>query len=189
MLKGFGALFLPSLRSMLTTSVADRIIMSIEGNGMDLAISKEGSESVASVELRDLFTPFEFSGDWTVSNTLVDGPIRDFNIIVRRSWGAARCKVVHLGAGEQTVEGLDTTKYDALALVCLRGAINVTSLWQQSEEAAEERQSAKTNFLAPRDCVVVEKDNAQSSVALMLQVDALADDSDFVVVYIAPHRS
>jgi uncharacterized protein len=59
----------------------DRHIMLLEGSGMRLDI-----EEAAAIDLLP-FRPAAFSGDWTVSGSLQDGPVRDFNLMVARQSG------------------------------------------------------------------------------------------------------
>lgn len=57
----------------------DRHIMVLEGHGMRLDCGAHGA-----IELAPL-VPRAFSGDWDVSGTLHDGPVRDFNVILDRA--------------------------------------------------------------------------------------------------------
>ena len=66
----------------------DRTLVLLEGGGMRLAGDGE------PLELRTPFEPIDFSGDLPLMCTLVAGPVRDFNLLVRR--GAARGNVVVL---------------------------------------------------------------------------------------------
>lgn len=62
----------------------DRHIMLLEGAGMTLDCREHGT-----VDLTKPFMPRSFSGDWDVSGALVNGPVRDFNLIVDRARVAA----------------------------------------------------------------------------------------------------
>jgi environmental stress-induced protein Ves len=64
----------------------DRVIVLLSGAGMRIA----GDAHAA--ELRAPFEPYAFSGDDVVSCSLVDGPVRDFNVMSRR--GLARSQLV-----------------------------------------------------------------------------------------------
>jgi environmental stress-induced protein Ves len=59
----------------------DRHIMLLEGEGMRLVTDEGGVIDLA------LHHPAAFSGDWTVSGKLIDGPVRDFNLMVARRFG------------------------------------------------------------------------------------------------------
>lgn len=67
----------------------DRHIMLLDGAGMTLDCAGHGM-----IDLRTPFEPRVFSGDWDVRGTLVDGPVRDFNLIVDRARAAATLEVV-----------------------------------------------------------------------------------------------
>lgn len=60
----------------------DRHIMALDGAGMILEGGPDGPISVAPA-----FSPATFSGDWPISARLLDTGFRDFNLIVRRSFG------------------------------------------------------------------------------------------------------
>lgn len=57
----------------------DRHIMLLSGNGMRLDCGEHGSLLLTKHE------PRSFSGDWKVTGTLLDGPVRDFNLMVDRA--------------------------------------------------------------------------------------------------------
>lgn len=58
----------------------DRIIMLLQGNGFCL----HGAAEQAVVLDKDL-VPFAFAGETTIECTLINGPVRDFNLMTRRS--------------------------------------------------------------------------------------------------------
>jgi environmental stress-induced protein Ves len=57
----------------------DRHIMLLEGAGMHLDCGEHGTIVLTRNE------PRAFSGDWDVTGTLVQGPVRDFNLMVDRA--------------------------------------------------------------------------------------------------------
>jgi uncharacterized protein len=57
----------------------DRHIMLLEGKGMQLEIAEADR-----IDLAVPYSPASFSGDWTVTGQLIDGPVRDFNLMVAR---------------------------------------------------------------------------------------------------------
>jgi uncharacterized protein len=73
----------------------ERHIMLLSGNGMKLEIA--GREAVV---LRP-HQPFSFSGDADVTARLTDGPVVDFNLIVRRDFGSGQLR---LQTGQETGE-------------------------------------------------------------------------------------
>jgi uncharacterized protein len=77
----------------------ERHTVVIEGEGMDL-ISQNGSKT----RLNHMI-PIIFSGDDDVRGELPFGPVKDFNLIVRRGYGA-----VKLAAGRFATRFLDTDR-------------------------------------------------------------------------------
>ncbi|AJF63835.1 HutD/Ves family protein [Streptomyces vietnamensis] len=65
----------------------DRIITVVEGPGMALTV--DGTEHVVDTR----YAPFAFSGDATTDCRLLDGPIVDFNVMVRRTEAKADVSV------------------------------------------------------------------------------------------------
>ncbi|WP_374651895.1 HutD family protein [Dongia sp.] len=78
----------------------DRQIMLVSGNGMVLSFNGDAPPAVISKPLR----PLGFKGEWATDCRLIDGAIQDFNVMVRRSWGAA------------AVNGFDLVKDQRLTL-------------------------------------------------------------------------
>ena len=70
----------------------DRHIMVIAGNGMML-----DAEEAGRIDLTRTLTPVAFAGEWSVNGRLLAGPVRDFNLMLRRE----RC------SGSLTVRRLD----------------------------------------------------------------------------------
>jgi environmental stress-induced protein Ves len=77
----------------------ERTIMLIEGRGMQLAV---GSNSPCRVDRP--FEPFLFSGDAPAECRLIDGPIRDFNLMVDRSVLRSRTEVWHLDSMPRPID-------------------------------------------------------------------------------------
>jgi hypothetical protein len=69
----------------------DRTIMLIEGAGMLLDFGGGRSHRIA-----ERFAPFQFAGEDAVDCRLIGGPIRDFNLMLRRASHAAEVHVVEL---------------------------------------------------------------------------------------------
>jgi environmental stress-induced protein Ves len=69
----------------------ERHIMTIEGHGMVLSGGPGGDIAVAPI-----LQPKSFSGDWPITARLINGPVRDFNLIVRRDFGEARLECLEL---------------------------------------------------------------------------------------------
>ena len=91
----------------------DRTIVIIAGAGMRL----DGDGHAA--ELRTPFEPYAFSGDDGVTFTLVAGPVRDFNLMLRRGRAHGRVSVVR-NAGMRIAPARFVVCYAAAgALECL----------------------------------------------------------------------
>ena len=58
----------------------DRGIVVVEGEGMDLTMGPEMQHRLAPLE------PFAFEGERAVTGRLINGPVRDFNVMVRRGF-------------------------------------------------------------------------------------------------------
>jgi uncharacterized protein len=72
----------------------DRWIMLIEGNGMELTIDGQARR------IADPFEPFAFSGDARTDCRLLAGPIRDFNLMMARSYARGGLRISRLVANE-----------------------------------------------------------------------------------------
>lgn len=66
----------------------DRTIMVIDGKGMELTVAGQAPQ-----RLDRCFLPFSFPGDAATECKLIDGPIRDFNLMVNRKNLTARTTV------------------------------------------------------------------------------------------------
>jgi len=93
----------------------DRWIMMVEGKGMELRISDLGTK-----RMEKPFEPLAFSGDAKTDCKLVDGPIRDLNLMVARNHARGDLQVVTLSAGETR-----TFDRDVAALHVLDGSIEL----------------------------------------------------------------
>jgi len=96
----------------------DRTILLIDGKGAILDFGRNGRAA-----LTDLFAPHDFKGEWAAACRLVDGPCRDFNIMVDRSRGSARTRIVTLDAGAATVVASGMTT----VLFALDGAVRAVA--------------------------------------------------------------
>ena len=88
----------------------DRWIMVIEGKGMTLTIDGLGTK-----RLDRPFEPLFFPGDAKTDCTLIDGPIRDFNFMIARSFGKGTLQVSRLTAGMAAPLGENTAAVHILA--------------------------------------------------------------------------
>lgn len=93
----------------------ERTIMLLEGNGMVLAF-----DQAPEVRLDRPYLPFTFDGAWRTDCRLIDGPVRDLNLIVDRKRARGTVEVAWLGRPVSQVRRADWTLVYALA-----GAIDV----------------------------------------------------------------
>ncbi|MFZ5790552.1 MAG: HutD family protein [Pseudomonadota bacterium] len=79
----------------------DRTIMLIAGNGMELRFADGRVE-----RLDRRFEPFTFRGEDALDARLIQGPVRDFNLMVRREALTAAVGVLALAQGRQALPAL-----------------------------------------------------------------------------------
>ena len=89
----------------------DRTIVLLSGNGMIL-------ESDTRFALSTKFEPHAFRGEEAIQATLINGPARDFNVMVRRGLAEAEAKVWRS-------ESRLTRHIDDAVFVCAQGAFQV----------------------------------------------------------------
>ena len=95
----------------------DRWIMVVSGNGMELTI-----EGLGAKRLDRPFEPLFFPGDAKTDCRLIDGPIRDFNFMIARSFGKGTLEVLQLTAGMAAPLGENTA-----AVYVLAGGVEIES--------------------------------------------------------------
>ncbi len=92
----------------------DRHIMLLDGNGMVLEGEPEGS-----IVLTEKYVPRSFSGEWNLHGRLVAGPVKDFNLMSRRS----SCRsTLHCEMMQSAVEVGPT--HGSLLIYILNGSMN-----------------------------------------------------------------
>lgn len=104
----------------------DRHIMALDGNGMALEGGPDGSIFVAPA-----FAPVEFSGDWKISARLLGGPLRDFNLILRRELGIGRLTSIVMAAPDQWPADGSTR-----LLYCISGKLTCNGQTLEKQDAA-----------------------------------------------------
>ncbi len=93
----------------------DRHIAVAQGVGMGLIV--DGAEEV---RMDRTSPPLSFSGDVTTTSRLLDGPIADLNLMVRRSRAVGRLTVTRVAEGQ-----LIALDRDTVAAVVLEGSVVV----------------------------------------------------------------
>ncbi|HEX5340329.1 MAG TPA: HutD family protein [Gammaproteobacteria bacterium] len=94
----------------------DRDIMLIAGRGMELGVPGQ-----APMRVDKPYRPLRFSGDTATHCRLLDGPVRDFNVMSVRGEIEHHCEVISGGASEATWERNSGT----LFCHCLHGTLIV----------------------------------------------------------------
>jgi environmental stress-induced protein Ves len=104
----------------------DRSIMLVEGKGFTLDFAESGTH-----HLTRSFEPLRFDGAWRTECTLIDGPVKDFNLIARKNvhavlavlrvtgaetLAAAPTTVLHLFRGQVSAAGSDLAAGDSLRI-------------------------------------------------------------------------
>ncbi len=77
-----------------------RTIMLLEGNGFILKCSDAEGRPKGGKRLDRPYEPYEFDGAWKTDCSLIDGPIRDFNLMVARDRIRGSLKVHRLASRE-----------------------------------------------------------------------------------------
>ena len=121
----------------------DRHIMMIEGGGMTLTGGPHGDITVSPA-----FVPRSFSGDWDIFGRLKSGPLRDFNLIVRRD---------KFASGLETVVLAEAAEFNAeagwLLLHVLDGNATVADFALQQGDSAVLNPGESARIAAPAGIV------------------------------------
>jgi environmental stress-induced protein Ves len=94
----------------------ERTIMLIDGGGMDLMVGNDAPRRIDRA-----FEPFIFSGEAPVDCRLIEGPIRDFNLMVDRSRLQSRMQVWR---EISVTRSIDLASADHI-LHCFEGAVDL----------------------------------------------------------------
>jgi environmental stress-induced protein Ves len=114
----------------------DRSIMLVEGKGFTLSFAEAGIHHLVRS-----FEPLRFDGAWRTECTLIDGPVKDFNLIARKDVhavldvlriadsealiAAAPTTVLHLFHGQVSVADRDLVAGDTLRIDGVAGPIQL----------------------------------------------------------------
>jgi environmental stress-induced protein Ves len=116
----------------------DRSIMLVEGNGFTLQSAEGGTHHLVRS-----FVPLRFDGAWQTHCTLIDGPVRDFNLIARKdvpavldvlrvtaseSLAPARTTVLHLFHGQVAAVGRNLVAGDSLRIDGATAPLELTAM-------------------------------------------------------------
>ena len=78
----------------------DRNLTMLEGNGIVLDAGDKGR-----FDIDEPYRPVAFSGDWRMEGRLIDGPIRDFNVMTARGKATAAVTMLDVGSNEISLSG------------------------------------------------------------------------------------
>jgi environmental stress-induced protein Ves len=91
----------------------DRTIMLIEGSGFTLDFDPKDSDGAPAKRIDGSYEPFLFDGGWKTNCTLIEGPIRDFNLMAAREAGPAEMTIARLDGGGVSIAAAKTVVFHA----------------------------------------------------------------------------
>jgi uncharacterized protein len=138
----------------------DRWIMVIEGAGMELMI-----EGMGTKRLDQFYEPLFFPGDVKTRCRLLSGPIRDFNFMIRRSYGRGLLQVFRL-----TAKAIAPSRDDVAAVHVLRGAAEletneIRDLAEGDSWISEQPRRAKVRGLSDAIVAIISIDTSSMVAA------------------------
>jgi environmental stress-induced protein Ves len=116
----------------------DRSIMLVEGKGFTLEFAEAGTHHLVRS-----FEPLRFDGSWRTNCTLIDGPVKDFNLIARKNVHAvldvlrvtanetvstASTTVLHLFHGKVSAAERDLVAGESLRIDNATGPVTLTAM-------------------------------------------------------------
>ena len=102
----------------------DRHIAVVQGVGIALSIAGEAEQRVVFGS-----AALTFAGDVVTTCRLLDGPVLDLNLMVRRGFGVGALLINHVPAGHSpTVDTLGGSHPHVAAIVVVQGLVHVESL-------------------------------------------------------------
>lgn len=129
----------------------DRHIVLLDGAGFAMTLDDARTHA-----LDVPFVPFAFAGEAKISVGLIDGPTRDFNLMVQRATGRGEVRVLH-GPGEHHLNDTVVLVYAA------RGSIGVAGAVLQPGDACR----SETSAIGPMTL-------HEGSVALVVDIERFA---------------
>ena len=99
----------------------------LDGNGFTMTLDDDRVHALATP-----FAPFAFAGEARVAVTLVDGPTRDFNLMVRRAWAHGDIRVWR-EPGTQIPDPSTVLVYCARGVIdTIEGSLHAGDAWRPS---------------------------------------------------------
>jgi environmental stress-induced protein Ves len=130
----------------------DRTLVLLSGAGMLLDEAQSG-EAVATHALTQAFDTARFAGEAHIDARLVDGPTRDFNLMVRRDRAQGELDVWH--TTQQQAQTEHTLSADVALLYCASGAIAVAL----GDAEADSQADSQAQRLEPGDTLRIDAPN------------------------------
>ncbi len=140
----------------------DRSILLSEGAGMELSF-----DSAPPQRIEQRYQPFNFTGEWQTYCRLLDGPVRDFNIM------SARNKFVHTCEVMTSPSSIRWKSHSEILLVyCLDGSLYLEGLPDKQAE------------INTQQALILDKRN-DNPMDKFLKMSALSKDMVAVIVKIS----
>ena len=129
-----------------------RTIMLLEGNGFILKCADAEGQPKAGKRLDRPYEPFAFDGAWKTDCSLIDGPIKDFNLMVARDRIQGALAVHNLRQGD----GWDLPLGEITILHALAGAIGNEAQTLVAGETLriDATEPGTTTFSASQDAIL-----------------------------------
>jgi uncharacterized protein len=129
----------------------DRTIALLEGNGFELTATEHPG---TSIEQR--YEPFAFRGDETTTYTLVNGPVQDLNLMVRRAAEPRRLRFVEVT--------------ESIELINLEVAVVISGTIRCCEHTLSRLDAIRPTPRLPH-AVVLSSETASAMLALVVRED------------------
>lgn len=94
----------------------DRTILLAKGEGMELSF-----DAAPMQRLAECYAPFSFKGEWRTRCRLLDGPVRDFNVMSARAAYRHQCEILR----NASCTLLAATEVAAVLVYCFQGEASV----------------------------------------------------------------
>lgn len=133
----------------------DRTILLAEGAGMELSFDAASTQRIA-----EYYMPFSFKGEWRCHCHLLNGPVRDFNVMTARAAYRHQCEIVRSATFPLSV----TSPEQTLLMYCFHGEVGI----QASDQPDVKFKSGETL------CLSVARTRQQPHIAFLEESTVLA---------------
>ncbi len=142
----------------------DRSLMLTEGAGMELVF-----DAAPAVVIRDRYAPVRFSGDWQARCRLLNGALRDFNVMTARAQLSHTCEAVRRHPHALAWQ----PRSETLMVYCCKGAVTL-----DGEGCGQIAMEAEHTLLL--------QPHADAAANAALQMSAMSGDAVALVIRIIP---